>query len=156
MEEAYDDLTLELEKRSYVVTMIHGTWGRSSHWYTDNSPLRQRLTAEFGTQVEFRMVKWSGANTHRARTAAIAQLSRTLKLSEDSTTDSYHIVICHSHGGNVALYALRQKEIAARLAGIVCLNTPFVSVLRRNAWPLTAVTSYVAAYLVPKPHCASS
>jgi hypothetical protein len=46
-----------------------------------------------------------------------------------------HVIIAHSHGGNVALYALKDHELRSRIAGVVALATPFLSTqLRRIDW----------------------
>ncbi len=44
---------------------------------------------------------------------------------------SAHYVIAHSHGGNVAMLAARDGSIASRLAGVVCISTPFLIVAPR-------------------------
>ena len=64
---------------------------------------------------------------------------------------SKHVIIAHSHGGNVALYALKDAELRSRVSGLVTLATPFLFVeSRRLEWVivLTAVgaASHVAFY----------
>jgi pimeloyl-ACP methyl ester carboxylesterase len=133
------------DERSYVVTFIHGTWGRRSRWYSEGSKLRERLTARFGNRVHFNVVRWSGRNSHAARAAAITELRRSLDCLEGGTVNSRHFVITHSHGGNIAIYALREADIRTRLSGVICLNTPFMAVLRRNVSPLTTLVLFIAA-----------
>lgn len=43
-----------------------------------------------------------------------------------------HFVIAHSHGGNVALYALRDEGLKDRTTGVACLATPFIHVGERD------------------------
>jgi hypothetical protein len=40
--------------------------------------------------------------------------------------DGLHYVIAHSHGGNIAMYALRDTRLASQIAGIITLSTPFL------------------------------
>src|SRR4029077_16813997 len=46
--------------------------------------------------------------------------------------DAAHFVIGHSHGGSVALYAMRDDTIRKRLRGVACLSTPFLGTKKRN------------------------
>jgi hypothetical protein len=46
--------------------------------------------------------------------------------------DARHVVIAHSHGGNVALYALKDPELRSQIAGVVTLATPFFTARDRN------------------------
>jgi len=50
--------------------------------------------------------------------------------------DARHFVIGHSHGGNIAFQAMREKAVAARMAGVVCLSTPFLWASPRNLGPV--------------------
>jgi hypothetical protein len=43
-----------------------------------------------------------------------------------------HVVITHSHGGNVALYALKDRELLSRISGVVTLATPFIQITQRS------------------------
>ena len=133
------------DERPYVITFIHGTWGRDSRWFSEGSKLRERLIARFGNRVQFNTVRWSGRNSHAARVGAIADLRRNLACLDDGTVHPPHLVIAHSHGGTVAFYALREADVRARLSGVICLNTPFLAVLRRNVRPLTTVVMLVSA-----------
>jgi len=59
-------------------------------------------------------------------------------------------VVAHSHGGNVALYALRDPAVRSLIAGLVCLGTPFIEVQRRALGPtltlLKTITNIVFWY----------
>jgi hypothetical protein len=41
------------------------------------------------------------------------------------------VLVAHSHGGNVCLYALRDESTARAVDGLVCLSTPFVHARER-------------------------
>ena len=118
--------------KGFSFTLIHGTIPKigpfrlSSRrsWTDDDSEFTASLRRAFsdGTIEKFR---WSGGNSHAARQSAGAELASHLmerKLGR-------RILIAHSHGGNVALYALRQcpREVVEQVAGIVFLGTPFLT-----------------------------
>ena len=46
--------------------------------------------------------------------------------------DAKLVLVCHSHGGNVALHALQDEELRGAVAGVVCLATPFLIAARRE------------------------
>jgi hypothetical protein len=45
---------------------------------------------------------------------------------------SLHFIVAHSHGGMVALYALRDQALAAKIDGLITLSTPFLVRRDRN------------------------
>jgi hypothetical protein len=45
--------------------------------------------------------------------------------------DATQVLIAHSHGGNVCLAALRDKDTRTAVQGLACLSTPFVNVRPR-------------------------
>ena len=47
-------------------------------------------------------------------------------------SDTRHFVIAHSHGGNIALYALRDPAVRERITGVATLATPFLIARERN------------------------
>lgn len=75
---------------------------------------------------------WSGLNGLRARRNAAYRLRE--KLAEDlrQSPEARHFVVAHSHGGNIAMYALRVPELAERISGIICMATPFLLVRLRD------------------------
>lgn len=53
----------------------------------------------------------------------------------------------HSHGGNIALYALRNRDVAAAVAGLVTLATPFIVITARPLErPLRIVTAILGLF----------
>jgi hypothetical protein len=117
----------------YVVTMIHGTFARNASWTSDGSALCLALRQELGEEIVIRRFPWSGANRNSDRIEAGKKLADALNENVASHPDAAHFVIAHSHGGNLALYALRDPRLQERLSGIVCMNTPFMSATRRDA-----------------------
>jgi len=72
----------------------------------------------------------SGRNSHGARIGASKALQSHLWRRVRRYPDAKHLIIGHSHGGLIALYALRDEQLREKIAGVVCLSTPFLHVRR--------------------------
>jgi hypothetical protein len=123
----------------YVVTLVHGTVlfrrkGTPS-WIEDGSFFRGELRKTLNGMVEFFPFRWSGDNSHRERAKAVRQLEAQLIEQHRSNPHAKHFVIAHSHGGNVARWAVQNAECAKSISGIVCLATPFIRLRPRNIEP---------------------
>lgn len=130
-----------------IVHLVHGTWGRGVAavlaeergdtrpaaepcWFEPGSGFRQALEAGLATEpVEFRSFLWSSSNSFGARTEAAQDLrehlSRAIAQEGDGTV---HLIIGHSHAGNVIHEALSVHPGVAgghRLGGVLTLATPF-------------------------------
>jgi hypothetical protein len=102
----------------YAITLVHGTWADTKGWVAPGSFLRREL--EHGlANVVIREFSWTGANTHAARTGAGVGLARFIRDGHAQYPGARHFVIAHSHGGNVALYAMRDDAARAVVQGIV-------------------------------------
>jgi pimeloyl-ACP methyl ester carboxylesterase len=119
----------------YIFTLVHGTFASNATWPLPGSLLRQTLEDTFGrecvttTDTPFR---WSGKNSHQARLSGGNDLAAWLRDIVNQSKDAHHFIIAHSHGGMVALYALRHTWLANSIAGLVCLGTPFICCEERN------------------------
>jgi hypothetical protein len=71
--------------------------------------------------------RWSGANDVWARETASRDLQVHLRERLDTFPDARHVIVTHSHGGNVVLGALSDPDLADRIDGVVTLATPFLS-----------------------------
>jgi hypothetical protein len=118
---------------SVVITLVHGTFALRPAWTSAGSALRAALAAAMPRErIAFQPFEWRGFlgtalnNGHRYRLAAGRRLAATLEAQCARYPDARHFVIAHSHGGNVAMYALRHPALEGRLAGLVCLGTPFI------------------------------
>lgn len=82
--------------------------------------------------LEFRIFRWSGLPCHIARHLASKRLRDFLGHQIDRPPGGRHYIVAHSHGGNIALYAMRDKELAERIDGIITLSTPFLVPRKRD------------------------
>lgn len=114
----------------YVVTLVHGTFARDAAWTQEYSLLRIALEERLDAPVKFRCVTWSGRNAVEARMEGARRLVEELR-SQMQDSDAVLFVIAHSHGGNLAMYAMRDPAIRSRVAGLVTMATPFVVASRR-------------------------
>jgi pimeloyl-ACP methyl ester carboxylesterase len=117
---------------SEIIYLIHGTWAPTSGWTKPNSRFRADLAKRLGRRIIFRRTVWSGANRHQARRAGAIRLRRKLSRSIKAHPTSRHWIIGHSHGGMVALYALRGRSLYKRVEGLICLGTPFIEARQRS------------------------
>lgn len=115
----------------HTIVLVHGTNATSDAWTRTIAMVDQRLDSYSREQVQYLTFPWSGANSHEARLQAADDLTRWLM---ENTLDESNSVtlIGHSHGGNVCLYATARADIARRVARIVTLGTPFITVRRRD------------------------
>lgn len=132
-----------------VLTLIHGTWAPHAPWTLPDSPLRKALAGQLGDRIAFETLEWSGANTHRARREAAQKLRAQLADSIAANPLARHFLVAHSHGGNVALYAMADATLRQHIAGIACLNSPFICALKRNTKQfMLEIFAWMAAYFV--------
>jgi hypothetical protein len=133
-----------------VVTLVHGTWGRgivnkktdsTGLWFDQRSTFARGLRSRFARYSitpEFLHFIWSGSNSIAARSVAARSLAAHLTEAFKNEPSCLHLVIAHSHGGNVALLASKMYENSqlhidpkmyenSRLH-IVTLATPFAEV----------------------------
>jgi pimeloyl-ACP methyl ester carboxylesterase len=112
--------------RSLEIILVHGTWAKAAAWTKRGSLLRRVLEQRF-PEADIREFGWGGNNTAAERFDAMFSLVGEVVAQELSLDLRQRFLICHSHGGNVALGALRAVGRVADLwAGLVMINTPFV------------------------------
>lgn len=112
-----------MNTKKMMVTLLHGTWARNAPWTQTGSPLRTCLE-QAGYRVE--VANWGAGISFAERSDGAFLLRRHLL----EHPEYEHVVIAHSHGGNVALRAIDGDDTLIK--GLICLNTPFLSVLGRN------------------------
>jgi hypothetical protein len=98
-----------------IVTLVHGTFTRDAPWTHPDSKLSValRTALDGGTLIE--SFDWSGRNSHAARAMAARDLVERLRDRIAAHPDAVHHIVAHSHGGNVAMHALRQPDLQSRV-----------------------------------------
>jgi len=114
-----------------VITVVHGTFARAATWTQPESAFQLELLRHLRVRTVFRRFEWSGDNSHQARIDAGVALARHLDEIDRECSGCPQAVIAHSHGGNVACYALRHLGRTVTLPAIVTLGTPFITCRRR-------------------------
>ena len=114
---------------NYVITTVHGTFAPDAAWAQQDSAFCERLQRGLEGQSIVRRYQWSGRNSHDARSDAVGALCHYLEEGKRLYPTAEHIVVAHSHGGNVALWSARQSNAVDR---IVCMATPFISATVRT------------------------
>jgi hypothetical protein len=134
--------TEKREHPDYAITLVHGTWADTRGWVAPGSVLRRELEARLGSVV-FREFPWTSAHTHAARTEAGVRLARFVRGGQGQYPEARHFIIGHSHGGIVALYAMRDAAADKVVSGIITLATPFVSGRRRRFRPYVGAITFL-------------
>ncbi len=121
-------------KPGLVFVIVHGTASRNARWIRPDSKIRRRLERHFGRRGLTVSFEWSGANTDEARlTAAKALGKRIAELYEEFHAPIY--LVAHSHGGNIALYSMRDPSVEAKVVGVICMATSFIQCRPRPLIP---------------------
>ncbi|TKB05689.1 triacylglycerol lipase [Desulforhopalus sp. IMCC35007] len=104
-------------------------------WYDRNSAFCRGVAEALADkiphceEIQFRSFSWTGSNSFDARQKAAEQFRDYLENALIENPDSKHFIVAHSHGGNVAVDAIRDNfdDKNGKLAGIITLATPFLS-----------------------------
>jgi hypothetical protein len=120
----------------HSVVLVHGTqfFGSRPTWTKPGSDLRNQLEQALGDAIAVSTVEWSGRNTHGARAKAAEKLKAQLAENVRRFPNARQSVISHSHGGNAALYALRDLE-SPNDVKLVTMATPFLVAKKRDFGP---------------------
>ena len=88
-----------------------------------------------GANTEWERLRYAGAERDLTDAPAGPPDAGTLRAHVADTKKTYpdarHVLVAHSHGGNVCLAALRNRDTRAAVHGLACLSTPFVNVRSR-------------------------
>lgn len=134
-------MTMEKTAVEHLVVLVHGTWARgvipyfrkdNAPWCEDGSEVRESCKEVLGEDVVFHPFVWSGRNSPTARTSAAEQLLRTLQQLDKDFPAAKKFIVSHSHGGNIAMYAMRDCADILEIDGLACFSTPFLHVRPRN------------------------
>jgi pimeloyl-ACP methyl ester carboxylesterase len=137
----------------YAFVLVHGTFAANAQWSQPGSPLGNMLKAEFpGSTIA--AFNWSGENSHAARERTGREFHKALDALSREDGDRKIAIISHSHGGNVALYALglASQELQQRIHRIIFLGTPFLKISPLADDALRSFASVVATLLIVLLH----
>lgn len=113
-----------------IVILIHGTtfgFCLKHRWMSSESNLCETLRETFKPE-EIAIAKffWSGRNRFLHREAAANNLKQYINALKAANREANIYLIAHSHGGSVATQALQDESIAASVAGLISLSTPYL------------------------------
>ena len=108
------------------ITLVHGTNATDGSWFREDSWFRKQLQILLPMPIEYHYVLWDGHNSHESRLAGAKRLSEHVAEIRRLASPTHHYLICHSHGGNIALYAAKDRSFVEALSGLVTLGTPFI------------------------------
>jgi pimeloyl-ACP methyl ester carboxylesterase len=117
---------------TYIVHLIHGTWANwrvfglpaKPRWFELGHKFRDQLETLSTSDVRVEDFRWGwGANMHGQRVKAAKRLAQKLR---ESDSEDRHILIGHSHGGNIALMAARYVRGSNNVLSLMALSTPFI------------------------------
>lgn len=129
------------------VIVIHGTFARRAEWPEPEGSLGTWLRSVLGEETEVRAFRWSGGNSLGARMRAALALRKEIGKAEPTDRQVVTVLLGHSHGGNVALVALNDPDVARRVSGVACLGTPFAIPEPRDPRGATIVVPFALAAL---------
>jgi pimeloyl-ACP methyl ester carboxylesterase len=135
----------ESEKRVRIVIPVHGTWSKRAHWCRPDSKLMETIAANASEEIDIYSFNWSGANRVGARLKAgsdlVDHILSRLSFWEKQGYEATCVLIGHSHGGTVALYACKNEQLRSKVNGVLCMSTPFLH------FRYSVVASYLAFFL---------
>ncbi len=134
--------------------LVHGTFGAKSDWLNhdaaeDPKGFRALLGSASVKTVNYLVPKpWGGTSaigklndlTNKARLDGAQTLAQELATLPGQDAN---FVIAHSHGGNVAMYALQDEIARRKVDGLICLATPFLYPRQRPLSISTLVLSLI-------------
>lgn len=141
------------------VYLVHGTRPLSflnprdaaPRWYR---PVADRLRRSLGDDVDVRKFRWAGSNSVRARTLASDELGAAISRDSTASPADGVYLLCHSHGGTVALDCLHKHgaRFAAdgiSLKGVIALATAFIIRVPREDEDRAPHLTLLAAFFAP-------
>ena len=122
-----------------AITIVHGTGINRHEWAKSDSEFADYIRNDLPHRCSIETFPWSGYYTFRSRSIAAKDLANFVNVRQRDLPNAKHIIIAHSHGGNILLHALRDNDLRSRIAGIVLLSTPFLHINERPAGPFGLV-----------------
>lgn len=126
--------------------LVHGTFARNAAWTKEDSILRLKLENHFGKEnITFDAFQWPGNNQFMLRRRESKRLSNRIKKLLSKYNENL-ILLCHSHGGNIAVDAIKNNSTDNDRINIVLFNTPYIYFLQRDGG--RAISSFLLSILV--------
>jgi len=141
-------------KPDCICVLIHGTWAIKAKWAAPDSDFAKRLATRMpaSRDILFDRFRWAGGNSLVDRGLAAEQLQEHVSDLAKTYPRVPVFLVAHSHGGNVALNALRSSQrLQDVVKGICCMATPLIyraPPLRHTNGPAAAVR-FVSPLLLP-------
>lgn len=110
--------------------LIHGTFASEAEWVQESAGIGVAIRKRW-PHARIVSFQWSGRNSHGARRQAGNELAAQIRQLGTEASDGITL-IAHSHGGNVALYAMSDRAVQELVRGCVFLGTPFLEVRKRE------------------------
>lgn len=109
-----------------LVIFIPGTFDKEHEWAKSDGLIPEKLRqSDLFYDAEFKIHEWDYGNSHSSRQEAGRRLADKVEALDAKMHFQRLIIIGHSHGGNVALYAARYLDKKDISTEIVCLGTPY-------------------------------
>jgi len=137
-----------------ICVLIHGTWAIKAKWAAPDSDFAKRLATRMpaSRDILFDRFRWAGGNSLVDRGLAAEQLQEHVSDLAKTYPRVPVFLVAHSHGGNVALNALRSSQrLQDVVKGICCMATPLIyraPPLRKTNGPAAAVR-FLSPLLLP-------
>lgn len=110
-----------------LIILVHGTFAPNAPWTQPGSSFRQSLEKQLGKgNIIFDTPQWDGRNNHKSRIAAAKRLAETIDTLIVKNQGCRPVIVAHSHGGNIALYALKLLKWKGSI-DIITMATPFLN-----------------------------
>lgn len=137
------------EDPSVVIGLIHGTWDPDAQWCQCGSLLYRAIQKSVTGNPLVCSFTWSGKNSVKERKLAAEALRNKLAESQEKYARTSHMLIGHSHGGNIAIQATAglpgvnrsESSVSQRRFSMLFL----AQILRawiRSTIPCSAIPSY--------------
>ena len=139
-----------------VVTLVPGTWAGKAAWIRADSPLSSALTTALhhgrGRSTSVPNFPLSPRAQLPSSPGAGARLAEQLQGQISENAGARQWVVAHSHGGNIALHAvkyLRDSCADAPRVSTVTLATPFIHARRRAlaGWSVFVLVAFSAVVI---------
>lgn len=141
------------------ISLVHGTFSANAEWVnqSEQNPesFKATLRSAMSCDIEYLVPPpWGASNffgkvfdlTNKARLNGAERLKKHI-LDQPLGNQQKHILLTHSHGGNVAMYALQDLDVRQRVDGLICMATPFLYPRQRPLSIATLVLSIVIMML---------